>query len=57
MNKRTLIATAVTFLYDNDDLRGILNGNRKGSAVLRTVGDDHEPVSERRSTWPGGGGR
>jgi putative DNA primase/helicase len=32
-----------TFLYDHDDLRGILNGNRKGSTVLRTVGDDHEP--------------
>src|SRR5262249_2288140 len=32
-----------TFLYDNDELRGILNGNRKGSTVLRTVGDDHEP--------------
>jgi hypothetical protein len=32
-----------TFLYDNDELRGVLNGNRKGSTVLRTVGDDHEP--------------
>jgi len=31
-----------TFLYDNDDLRGVLNGNRKGSTVLRTVGDEHE---------------
>jgi hypothetical protein len=38
-----LIDEADTFLYDNDDLRGILNGNRKGSTVLRTVGDDHEP--------------
>src|SRR6516162_10055285 len=38
-----LIDEADTFLYDNDDLRGILNGNRKGSRVLRTVGDDHEP--------------
>ena len=26
-----------------DEMRGILNGNRKGSTVLRTVGDDHEP--------------
>ena len=38
-----LIDEADTFLYDNDELRGILNGNRKGSTVLRTVGDDHEP--------------
>jgi putative DNA primase/helicase len=38
-----LIDEADTFLYDNDDLRGVLNGNRKGSTVLRTVGDDHEP--------------
>jgi Protein of unknown function (DUF3631) len=38
-----LIDEADTFLYDNNDLRGILNGNRKGSKVLRTVGDDHEP--------------
>jgi uncharacterized protein DUF3631 len=38
-----LIDEADTFLYDNDDLRGILNGNRKGSTVLRTIGDDHEP--------------
>jgi putative DNA primase/helicase len=38
-----LIDEADTFLYDNDELRGVLNGNRKGSTVLRTVGDDHEP--------------
>lgn len=38
-----LIDEADTFLYDKDDLRGILNGNRKGSTVLRTIGDDHEP--------------
>jgi putative DNA primase/helicase len=37
-----LIDEADTFLYDNDDLRGILNGNRKGSTVLRTVGDEHQ---------------
>src|SRR5262249_41294209 len=30
------------FLHDNDELRGILNGNRKGSQVLRTVGNDFE---------------
>jgi uncharacterized protein DUF3631 len=40
-----LIDEADTFLYDNDELRGVLNGNRKGSTVLRTVGDDHEPRS------------
>src|SRR5215831_5405949 len=38
-----LIDEADTFLYHNDELRGVLNGNRKGSTVLRTVGDDHEP--------------
>jgi putative DNA primase/helicase len=38
-----LIDEADTFLYDNDELRGVLNGNRKGSTVLRTVGDDFEP--------------
>jgi putative DNA primase/helicase len=38
-----LIDEADTFLYENDELRGVLNGNRKGSTVLRTVGDDHEP--------------
>src|SRR5262249_29684956 len=36
-----LIDEADTFL-NNDDLRGILNGNRKGDTVLRTVGDNHE---------------
>src|SRR5262245_42118308 len=38
-----LIDEADTFLSHNDELRGVLNGNRKGSTVLRTVGDDHEP--------------
>jgi putative DNA primase/helicase len=37
-----LVDEADTFLHDNDELRGILNGNRKGSQVLRTVGDDFE---------------
>ena len=39
-----LIDEADTFLKDNDELRGVLNsGHRKGGAVLRNVGDDHEP--------------
>jgi hypothetical protein len=39
-----LVDEADTFLYDNDELRGVLNsGHRKGGAVLRTVGDDFEP--------------
>jgi hypothetical protein len=37
-----LIDEADTFLNDNDGLRGVLNGNRKSSQVLRTVGDQHE---------------
>jgi hypothetical protein len=33
-----------TFLSDNEELRGILNsGHRRSGAVLRTVGDEHEP--------------
>jgi hypothetical protein len=41
-----LIDEADTFLRDNDELRGILNsGHRRGGAVLRNVGDDHEPRS------------
>jgi hypothetical protein len=41
-----LVDEADTFLYDNDELRGVLYaGHRKGGAVLRTVGDDHEPRS------------
>jgi hypothetical protein len=39
-----LIDEADTFLYDDDELRGLINsGHRKGGTVLRTVGDDHEP--------------
>jgi len=39
-----LIDEADTFLRDNDELRGILNsGHRHSGAVIRTVGDDHEP--------------
>jgi hypothetical protein len=45
-----LIDEADTFLRENDELRGILNsGHRKGGAVIRTVGDDHEP--RQFSTW------
>jgi hypothetical protein len=39
-----LIDEADTFLRENEELRGILNsGHRRGGAVIRTVGDDHEP--------------
>jgi putative DNA primase/helicase len=39
-----LVDEADTFLYENDELRGVLNsGHRKGGSVLRTVGDEHEP--------------
>jgi putative DNA primase/helicase len=41
-----LVDEADTFVRGNDELRGILNsGHRRGGAVLRTVGDDHEPRS------------
>lgn len=41
-----LIDEADTFLKENGELRGILNsGHRQGGAVLRVVGDDHEPRS------------
>jgi putative DNA primase/helicase len=39
-----LIDEGDSFLSENEELRGILNsGHRRGGAVLRTVGDDHEP--------------
>jgi putative DNA primase/helicase len=39
-----LIDEADTFLPDNEELRGVLNSShRLGGAVIRTVGDDHEP--------------
>jgi hypothetical protein len=39
-----LIDEADTFLPGSDELRGVINsGHRKGGAVIRTVGDDHEP--------------
>jgi putative DNA primase/helicase len=37
-----MVDEADTFLRDNDELRGVLNGNRQGSSVLRTIGDDFE---------------
>jgi Protein of unknown function (DUF3631) len=37
-----LIDEADTFLNDNEGLRGILDGNRKGDTVTRTVGDQYE---------------
>ena len=41
-----MIDEADSFLRDNEELRGVLNsGHRKGGAVLRNVGDDHEPRS------------
>jgi hypothetical protein len=36
-----LIDEADSFLRDSDELRGVLNGNRQGSQVLRLVGDEH----------------
>jgi putative DNA primase/helicase len=38
-----LIDEADTFLYDAEGLRGVLDGNRKGDTVIRTVGDNFEP--------------
>jgi putative DNA primase/helicase len=41
-----LVDEGDTFIFNNDELRGVLNsGHRKGGAVLRTCGDDHEPRS------------
>jgi Protein of unknown function (DUF3631) len=45
-----LVDEADTFLKENDELRGVLNaGHRKGGAVIRTVGEDHEP--RQFSVW------
>src|SRR5262245_53446818 len=39
-----LIDEVDSFLGENEELRGVLNsGHRRGGAVLRNVGDDHEP--------------
>jgi putative DNA primase/helicase len=41
-----LIEEADTFLPENEQLRGVLNsGHRKGGTVIRTVGDDYEPLT------------
>ena len=42
----TLLDEAETYLSSNEELRGILNGGyrRSSSYVIRTVGDDYEPV-------------
>ena len=41
-----LIDEADSFLSNNEELRGVLNsGHRRGGAVLRNVGDEHEPRS------------
>jgi hypothetical protein len=45
-----LIDEADTFLKENEELRGILNsGHRKGTPIIRTVGEDYEP--RQFSTW------
>lgn len=46
-----LIDEADTYLGDNEELRGILNGghNRLSAYVWRSVGDDHEP--RRFKVW------
>jgi hypothetical protein len=46
-----LVDEADTFLTENEELRGVLNGghNRLTAYVWRTVGDDHEP--KRFKVW------
>ena len=46
-----LIDEADTYLTDNEELRGVLNGghNRLSAYVWRSVGDDHEP--RRFNVW------
>jgi putative DNA primase/helicase len=39
-----LVDEGDTFLRDSEELRGVLNaGQRRGQAVMRAVGEDHEP--------------
>lgn len=45
-----LLDEADTYARDNEDLRGVLDaGHRSDGAVIRTVGDDHEP--RQFSAW------
>jgi hypothetical protein len=45
-----LLDEADTYARDNEDLRGVLDaGHRRDGAVIRTVGEDHEP--RRFSAW------
>lgn len=45
-----LLDEADSYARDNEDLRGVLNaGHRRDGAVIRTVGDDHEP--RQFSAW------
>ena len=45
-----LLDEADTYARDNEDLRGVLDaGHRRDGAVIRTVGDDHEP--RQFSAW------
>jgi putative DNA primase/helicase len=45
-----LLDEAETYARNNEDLRGVLDaGHRRDGAVIRTVGDDHEP--RQFSAW------
>jgi hypothetical protein len=45
-----LLDEADSYVRDNEDLRGVLDaGHRRDGAVIRTVGEDHEP--RRFSAW------
>lgn len=46
-----LIDEADTFIWNSDELRGVLNSGhtRESAFAIRTVGDDHEP--RKFSTW------
>jgi putative DNA primase/helicase len=45
-----LLDEADTYLRDHEDLRGVLDaGHRRDGAVIRTVGEDHEP--RQFSAW------
>jgi Protein of unknown function (DUF3631) len=45
-----LLDEADSYARDNEDLRGVLDaGHRRDGAVIRTVGDDHEP--RQFSAW------